>query len=174
MATRPRDSVACPGPCHPGGRPPWNPPMATRPRDSVACPGPCHPGGRPPWNPPMATRPRDSVACPGPCHPGGRPPWNPPMATRPRDSVACPGPSAERLRMVLQRPHTHLTTRDRLDALHGRGQALDRGHARNPAPDRGGADLVPVHPGPRLAGAAERRVHDQIDLAIQDPGNDVR
>src|SRR5262249_11888936 len=85
-----------------------------------------------------------------------------------------PRVTAERLRMVLQRPHTHLTTRDRLVALHGRGHALARGTARNPTPDRGGADLVPVHAGPRLTGAAERRVHDQIDLAVQDPGDDVR
>src|SRR6185312_17515740 len=73
--------------------------------------------------------------------------------------------TAQRLRVFLQRPHTHLTTRDRFYALHGGGQALDRGHARNPAPDRGGADLVPVQPRPGLTGAAERRVHDQIDLA---------
>src|SRR6185437_2638203 len=82
--------------------------------------------------------------------------------------------TAQRLRVFLQRPHTHLTTRDRFYALHGGGQALDRGHARNPAPDRGGADLVPVQPRPGLTGAAERRVHDQVDLAVQDLGDDVR
>src|SRR5215831_7975839 len=82
--------------------------------------------------------------------------------------------TAERPCVVLERPHTHLTTRDRFDALHGRGQALDRGHTRNPAPYRGGADLVPVQPRPRLTGAAERRVHDQVDLAVQDLRDDVR
>src|SRR5690348_1286660 len=105
------------------------------------------------------------------------------MAVRPRDFVAWPGPrrlgssyhvTAERFCVFLQRPHTHLTTRDRFDALDGRGQALDRGHTRNPAPHRGGADLVPVQPWPRLTGAAERRVHDQVDLAVQDLGDDVR
>ena len=66
---------------------------------------------------------------------------------------------------VLQRAHADLAGPHRLDALHGRGQPLHRGDARDVGHHRGGADLVAVDAGGPAAGRAVRRVHDQVDLA---------
>src|SRR5262249_61956618 len=47
-------------------------------------------------------------------------------------------------------------------------------HAGNAAPHGRGPDLVAVKARPTVARAAERRVHDEVDLAGQDPLHDRR
>jgi hypothetical protein len=71
--------------------------------------------------------------------------------------------------VLLQGPDADLAADDRLDTLHRGGQTGSGGHAHDAAADGGGTDLVAVEAGPGLAGAAERRVHDQVHLAFQDP-----
>src|SRR6476620_3896611 len=56
------------------------------------------------------------------------------------------------------------------DALDGCRGALHRGDARDGSRYRGGADLVTVHPGARVA---VRGVDDHIDLPRVDQVNDI-
>src|SRR5215472_14129382 len=76
--------------------------------------------------------------------------------------------------MLLQRPHAHLVPVNGLNTLHSRPQALDRGDARDSPADSRRPDFIAVPPEARLARPAERRVHNQVDLTIQDPFDDRR
>ena len=98
---------------------------------------------------------------------GGPRPGPPPRLPHSRDTRSCAACScSDRTptspRMMASMPCTAA-------ARPGHG-----GHARDTAADRGGTDLIAVEPGPGLAGAAERRVHDQVHLTGENPGHHGR
>src|SRR5215472_1475773 len=77
-------------------------------------------------------------------------------------------------RVLLQRSHAHLVPVDGLDALDDRGQPGHRRHAWQAAAHGRGPDLVAINTRARLAGAAERRVDNEVDLTGQDGIHDRR
>ena len=60
--------------------------------------------------------------------------------------------------------HGWLDASQRLDPLHRRRKALNRGDARHPLDDRGGSDLVAIDPWSDAVG----RVHNEVNLARHD------
>src|ERR671933_273597 len=70
----------------------------------------------------------------------------------------------------LKRAHGDVATDQRFDSLDGRSGALNGGDARDSASHRGGADLVAVHPGTRIAVGS---VDDHVDLSRVDQVHDV-
>src|SRR5690606_23341264 len=95
-----------------------------------------------------------------------------PAVTVPGRPGDAPTEPAEPLAVLLEGADADLASGDGLDALHRRRETLHGRHARYAPQDGRGADLVTVEPRPGVAGAAEGRVDDEVDLAVQDALHD--